>query len=164
MGIKWLFSDLSCPKPSYINVGDKVQVNINTDSFRQLNKEFGGWNDEMEKVCTYHLFSFITWNIIFIFYRLVLSKYFHNQLCFMWNSYEKSYTWISCGALCEFHMSCNCLRCMLYVFFPTVDCWRNWSGPESDSRQPAECGVWRWKTVGHLQTGLYEGDILQIYL
>lgn len=50
------------------------------------------------------------------------------------------------------------------VFFPTVDCWRNWSGPESDSRQPAECGVWRWKTVGHLQTGLYEGDILQIYL
>lgn len=42
--------DLSCPKPSYINVGDKVQININTDSFRQLNEEFGGWNDEMEKI------------------------------------------------------------------------------------------------------------------
>lgn len=76
MGIKWLFSDLSCPKPSYINVGDKVQVNINTDSFRQLNKEFGGWNDEMEKVCTYHLFSFITWNIFFIFYYLFLLSIF----------------------------------------------------------------------------------------
>ncbi|XP_056012215.1 E3 ubiquitin-protein ligase MIB2-like isoform X2 [Ostrea edulis] len=42
--------DLSCEKPSYINIGDRVQVNINTDSFKQLNKEFGGWNDEMEKI------------------------------------------------------------------------------------------------------------------
>jgi hypothetical protein len=46
----FFFSDLSCEKPSFINVGDRVQVNINTDSFKQLNKEFGGWNDEMEKV------------------------------------------------------------------------------------------------------------------
>ena len=49
-GLSILFLDLSLPKQSYINVGDKVQVNINTDSLKQLNKEFGGWNDEMEKV------------------------------------------------------------------------------------------------------------------
>lgn len=49
-GLSVLFLDLSLPKQSYINVGDKVQVNINTDSLKQLNKEFGGWNDEMEKV------------------------------------------------------------------------------------------------------------------
>ncbi|XP_062614849.1 E3 ubiquitin-protein ligase MIB2-like isoform X2 [Saccostrea cucullata] len=42
--------DLSCVKPSYINVGDRVQVNINTDTFKQLNKEFGGWNNEMEQI------------------------------------------------------------------------------------------------------------------
>ena len=50
MDFLFLFLDLSLPKQSYINVGDKVQVNINTDSLKQLNKEFGGWNDEMEKV------------------------------------------------------------------------------------------------------------------
>ena len=49
-GLSVLFLDLSLPKQSYINVGDQVQVNINTDSLKQLNKEFGGWNDEMEKV------------------------------------------------------------------------------------------------------------------
>ncbi|XP_060066448.1 E3 ubiquitin-protein ligase MIB2-like [Ylistrum balloti] len=35
---------------SWINVGDTVQINLNVDTFKSLQKDYGGWNDSMEKI------------------------------------------------------------------------------------------------------------------
>lgn len=35
---------------SWINVGDTVQVDLNIDTFKSLQKEYGGWSEDMEKI------------------------------------------------------------------------------------------------------------------
>ena len=45
-----IFSDMSLPVESCINIGDKVCVDLNTDTFKGLMQDYGGWNDGMEKV------------------------------------------------------------------------------------------------------------------
>ena len=41
---------MSLPVDSCINIGDKVCVDLNTDTFKGLMQDYGGWNDGMEKV------------------------------------------------------------------------------------------------------------------
>ncbi|KAK3087525.1 hypothetical protein FSP39_007020 [Pinctada imbricata] len=43
--------DFSSPVETYINTGDKVQVNLNVEAFKCLQHErYGGWSEDMEKV------------------------------------------------------------------------------------------------------------------
>ncbi|XP_033763353.1 uncharacterized protein LOC117344636 [Pecten maximus] len=35
---------------SWINVGDTIQIDLNIDTFKSLQKEYGGWNESMEKI------------------------------------------------------------------------------------------------------------------
>ena len=50
MAFNIIFSDMSLPVESCINIGDKVCVDLNTDTFKGLMQDYGGWNDGMEKV------------------------------------------------------------------------------------------------------------------
>ena len=50
MAFDIIFSDMSLPVESCINIGDKVCVDLNTDTFKGLMQDYGGWNDGMEKV------------------------------------------------------------------------------------------------------------------
>jgi hypothetical protein len=47
MAFDILFSDMSLPVESCINIGDKVCVDLNTDTFKGLMQDYGGWNDGM---------------------------------------------------------------------------------------------------------------------
>jgi len=46
----FFFPDMSLPVESCINIGDKVCVDLNTDTFKGLMQDYGGWHDDMEKV------------------------------------------------------------------------------------------------------------------
>ena len=50
MAFHIFFSDMSLPVESCINIGDKVCVDLNTDTVKGLMLDYGGWNDDMEKV------------------------------------------------------------------------------------------------------------------
>lgn len=43
-------ADMSLPVDSCINVGDKVRLDLNIDTFKGLMQDYGGWNEEMEKI------------------------------------------------------------------------------------------------------------------